>query len=97
MVVTKTVNISHNRTHYVHDHARANISALSHGGRVSDRSENDAPFGETILIHQPGERVTFQLYKELPEGLAPGQYQDAYETYNSLGPAHLKEFTPVNY
>lgn len=95
MVVTKTVNVSQNRTHYVQTRERAKISAISHGNRVSRSAESDAPFGETILIEKPGQRVTFQLYKEQPEGLASGQYQDAYETYNALGPAHLKEFTPV--
>ncbi len=97
MVVAKTVNISQNTTHYIRDHAHTNISALSYGERLSDAHESDAPFGEAILIQKPGQRVTYRLYKEPPEGIAPDQIEDAYVIYNALGAKHLKEFAPVTY
>lgn len=50
-----------------------------------------------IPIVRPGQRLMFIVSKQTPEGLGRGQYLDAYDTYNSLGPKYIKDFEPIIY
>lgn len=50
--------------------------------------------GGELPVYKPGANVVYRMYETLPPGARPGQFYDAYEIYNRLGPKYISGFTP---
>jgi len=95
MVITDSKDTSRTATFYTQESSETTFNAYAVGDSVYGSASTTTTPAYAIPIYKPGQRAMFAVFKELPDGLDPGQYFDSYFTYNSLGPKYIKDFSPV--
>lgn len=50
---------------------------------------------QTMYVYNPGRDAAFRMFDAIPPGYRPGQYHDAVEVLNRLGPMFIDGFQPV--
>jgi hypothetical protein len=48
--------------------------------------------GGPVTFYKPGVNAVYRMFDELPADARPGQFHDAFEVYNRLGPKYIRGF-----
>jgi hypothetical protein len=51
---------------------------------------------QTMYVYNPGRDAAFRMFDGIPSGYRPGQYHDAVDVLNTLGPKFIDGFQPVS-